>query len=349
MSYARPRSDDELWRRTRPALFDPDLAGAPAPLRLVGPGRTIPGVTVMPLGDAVVDFPADRVGGPTFREHGLSQRLAEEARPGFLVHVSSSVAPGTVVPVDVEVRAASGVVRNRIVVEPGAEVVLVERMGDEGGEQLLQHTGVTIGAGARVTWRRLLEWRRRVYAEVDVEVGADASLELTTVQTGEGLAKVEQRIRLAGAGASVDDLFVDRVGGRFRSDLFQETLHLARETPSRGEALGVVRGRGYSLHHGMTRVAPEAAGADTWFTTRHLVLDGTARADAIPKMEIQTDEVKAGHGATVGDIDSEALFYLMSRGLTREQAEALVIEGFLARVHERFPELAALEGESHEA
>jgi Fe-S cluster assembly protein SufD len=91
------------------------------------------------------------------------------------------------------------------------------------------------------------------------------------------------------------------------------------------------------VFRGIIRVWPGAQQTDAYQTNRNLLLSPEARADSLPNLEIQADDVKCSHGATVGQLDQESLFYLMSRGLTRSQAERLVVLGFLGEVLSRLP------------
>jgi Fe-S cluster assembly protein SufD len=84
-------------------------------------------------------------------------------------------------------------------------------------------------------------------------------------------------------------------------------------------------------------VHPGAQKTDAYQTNRNLLLSPHARADSLPNLEIEADDVKCSHGATVGELDAEAKFYLMSRGLDRTQAERLVVMGFLGEVLSRLP------------
>jgi Fe-S cluster assembly protein SufD len=87
----------------------------------------------------------------------------------------------------------------------------------------------------------------------------------------------------------------------------------------------------------MIYVAPEATKTDGYQANRNLVLSRQARADSIPGLEILTDDVRCTHGATVGKIDKEQTFYLESRGMPREQAERLIVEGFFDPIMQRIP------------
>ena len=100
---------------------------------------------------------------------------------------------------------------------------------------------------------------------------------------------------------------------------------------------GALDGASRAVFRGVIRVHPGAQGTDAYQTIRNLLLSPKARADSLPNLEIEADDVRCSHGATVGQLDAEAKFYLMSRGLDRVQAERLVVLGFLGEVLARLP------------
>jgi Fe-S cluster assembly protein SufD len=87
----------------------------------------------------------------------------------------------------------------------------------------------------------------------------------------------------------------------------------------------------------MIYVAPGAVGADGYQANRNLILSKGAHADSIPGLEILADDVRCTHGATVGKIDENEIFYLLSRGIPRNEAEQLIVMGFFAQILERVP------------
>jgi Fe-S cluster assembly protein SufD len=100
---------------------------------------------------------------------------------------------------------------------------------------------------------------------------------------------------------------------------------------------GALADRSRAVFRGIIRVHPGAQRTDAYQTNRNLLLSKEARADSLPNLEIQADDVKCSHAATVGQLEEDALFYLMARGLPREQAERLVVLGFLGEVLGRLP------------
>ncbi len=108
--------------------------------------------------------------------------------------------------------------------------------------------------------------------------------------------------------------------------------HAAPHGTSSQDFKSVVDGHAHAVFQGRIRVAPNAQKTDARQLSRNLLLSGTAAADAKPELEILADDVKCSHGAAVGDLDQDALFYLRARGLDDAQARALLIQGFVGEL-----------------
>jgi Fe-S cluster assembly protein SufD len=100
---------------------------------------------------------------------------------------------------------------------------------------------------------------------------------------------------------------------------------------------GALRGRARTVYQGLIKVHKDAQRSDAYQANRNLILSDKARADSIPSLEIEANDVRCTHGATVGQVDEEQLFYIMARGLSRHDAERLIIAGFFEPVLERIP------------
>jgi Fe-S cluster assembly protein SufD len=123
-------------------------------------------------------------------------------------------------------------------------------------------------------------------------------------------------------------------------------LHLAPDTTSDFAFKGVLRDTASAVWRGMIRVEKDAQGTNAYQENRNLLLSTTAHADSIPGLEILANDVRCTHGATLGQVDKEQLFYLMSRGLPHPEAERLIVRGFFQDVLDRIelePVRAALE------
>jgi Fe-S cluster assembly protein SufD len=107
---------------------------------------------------------------------------------------------------------------------------------------------------------------------------------------------------------------------------------MAPHTTSDFAFKGALRDGATAVWRGMIRVEPEAQQTNAYQENRNLLLSKKAHADSIPGLEIEANDVRCTHGATVGQVDREQLFYLMSRGLPRSEAERLIVSGFFAEV-----------------
>ncbi len=347
MNYKLPLQTDELWRRTRPETFSfPARPPSPSVAHLHSVNGVRPGSHALTLHKGLSgseDLPLSTPGA--LNSNDLSRFATLNALDGYRLIVEPSVRIETPLQAFVDLTPGdSSTILNSIHVAPGASVTLIESIHDPGGSQLLASTRVRLGEGSKLIYKRLWQWRRDVYSHTLFTLERDATLEIVTLNTGNKVSKLEQTAELSGTGARYNELFVDLASGRSHVDVTFDMRHLAPRTFSRIDARGVVRDRAYSLHHGLIKVAEQARGADTYFKSGHLLLTHTGRADGIPKLEIETDDVKAGHGHTLSDVDQEAIYYLMSRGIPAEEAEQMYVDGFLAPLYQRFTELSELMG-----
>jgi Fe-S cluster assembly protein SufD len=165
----------------------------------------------------------------------------------------------------------------------------------------------------------------------------DATLDTLNVGLGGSVTRVDLNARLLGPGANSDMLGLYFGDGKQHFDFNTSQDHIAPNTSSDLLYKGALDGSSRAVFRGIIRVHPGAQKTDAYQKNRNLLLSPNAHADSLPNLEIQADDVKCSHGATVGQLDEEAKFYLMSRGLGRVQAERLVVLGFLGEVLSRLP------------
>ncbi len=165
--------------------------------------------------------------------------------------------------------------------------------------------------------------RRDVFA-----VGARARLALHAMDLGAQLMRHDITVDLAGNGARFDARGVFALRARQHADTHLTVRHAARDTACDIAWRGVADERSRGVFHGGITVAPGADGSDAQLSSRNLLLSPAAEIDTQPVLEIHADEVKAAHGATVGQLDDRALFYLRSRGIPLDLARQLLVAGF---------------------
>ena len=174
-------------------------------------------------------------------------------------------------------------------------------------------------------------------------LGKNAELVWVFGEIGSRLTKTFSEIRLIGAGSKVTAGGIYFSAGDQHFDLDTRLVHLAPSTTSNFIYKGALYGKSRSVWQGMIHVSPEAIKADGYQSNRNLILSHNARADSLPALEILADDVQCSHGATVGNIDEDQLFYMQSRGIPRRDAERLIVEGFFEPVIEKIPDLKTKE------
>src|SRR5208337_2569164 len=138
-------------------------------------------------------------------------------------------------------------------------------------------------------------------------------------------------------GASSENIEVVFGSGTQRFDTVSNITHIGQNTSGHAISKGVVKEKARSLFKGMIRINKDAKNSRAYLAEHGMILGKEARADAIPGLEIETNEVKATHSASVAQINDEEIFYLMSRGLSEDEAKKLIIVGFFEPIVERIP------------
>ncbi len=148
------------------------------------------------------------------------------------------------------------------------------------------------------------------------------------------LGNKKLEIVLAGANASVEVWGLLMANGKQQTAFEIYITHAAPRTKSEVKVKSVLRGRSMFSFRGNVKIEKGAKGADAYLRSDALLFDEAKMGDDTPALEILEPDVKAGHAATIGKVDEQMVFYLMSRGLTRNQAERMIIEGFIGPVRQ---------------
>jgi len=209
-------------------------------------------------------------------------------------------------------------------------VVLTLRSGDA---PLLVGTTIEIIAEQASKVRLLIDDRwgaeTQDFTFIRSRVGRDAEVQIASLAIGGRLVKQTIESLLEGSGGASVIRAVALGDAEQHFDFVTLQDHIADHTVSTVEVKAALAGASRSVYYGVTRVGTEADGAGAEQENRNLLLSDRAKADSDPVLEILTaDVVRCGHGATVGPVDREALFYLQSRGLERRQALQLLVSGF---------------------
>ncbi|MFZ5912246.1 MAG: Fe-S cluster assembly protein SufD [Chloroflexota bacterium] len=230
-----------------------------------------------------------------------------------------------------------------VLVDEGASVTYVHESASptEVGMDTL-HAGIVeikVGQGASLKFVELQSWGQHVwnFSHERARVERDGNLDWIFGAIGSRLTKNFSELDLAGEGSTGRMSGFYFTDGKQHLDHDTQQNHFAPHTTSDLLFKGALKGKSRSVWQGMIYVAPGAQKTDGYQANRNLVLSPDARADSIPGLEILADDVRCTHGATVGKMEQEPLFYLKSRGIPEKEAELLVVEGFFDPIMQRIP------------
>jgi len=232
--------------------------------------------------------------------------------------------------------------RTLVVAEDGARVGLIEEFASPDLEEPAFSCGaveIVAATAAQVHYVALQRWGQGVrhMSTQRTIAGRDAKLDTLIVNLGGSVARVDLMAALEGPGARSDmlGLYFGHGDQHFDHETRQE--HRVPHASSDLLYKGGLDGESRAVFRGLIKVFPKAQRTDAYQTNRNLILSRTAQATSLPNLEIEADDVRCSHAATVGQLDEDELFYIMSRGIPRREAERLVVFGFFGDVLDRLP------------
>ena len=268
---------------------------------------------------------------------------------GTLLYVPRGVSID--LPIQILTWTANGVAsfpRTLVVAEPGSDVALVDvqassQAGDSVGEPRTPFANgaveIVAREGASVRYASVQLWADDLWSfgSHHALVERDATVETLHVALGGRLSKASVKASLRAPGATAKMLGVVLGDGRRVFDHHTCQDHLAPSTTSELSYKAVLKDRARSVFAGLIRAGREAQKTDAVQTSRNLLLNANARADAIPMLEIEANDLRCTHAATVSPVDEDQLFFLRSRGLSRHEAQQMIVEGFVEPMLAQLP------------
>ncbi|HBQ94618.1 MAG TPA: Fe-S cluster assembly protein SufD [Sulfobacillus sp.] len=234
--------------------------------------------------------------------------------------------------------------RTLIIAGINSRITVIERYisNDFEGKSLFSNVvEIMAKEGAQVHYGSVqnLSNHTEVFVTRSAVVNKDAHVDWNIGEFGGNVTIARDHTRLAEAGAQSAHTMVFFGSGHQRQDFDTEIIHGAPYSTSRITAKGVMKDKGRSAFHGITNIEHGAVRSDGRQKEQTLMLSDQSRADAVPSLLINDNDVYAAHSASAGPIDQLALFYLMARGLSEEEATRLYVHGFLAPVVDAIPGL----------
>ncbi|HXJ64333.1 MAG TPA: Fe-S cluster assembly protein SufD [Actinomycetota bacterium] len=355
--FPLPDTTQEAWRFTDLKGFDPDAFGsnghsprsaAVTMLDIDVSGLahvSEDGIEIERAPDGIIFEPLsehERLGTLVGADDKFTAHNAASWQHGLLVRVPKGVELEQPLYVRIVNSSADGSLfwRLLVVAEEGSRFSLIEEYASASPDLAAYSNAAVelfVEQGAKLEYVSLQNLSRGTWHFATHHARVERDAELDWVAGGFGSRKGKTRIQndLAGQGAT------SRVTGAYFADgeqhldydTFQE--HIAPHTTSDFAFKGALRDQATTVWRGMIRVEQEAQKTNAYQENRNLLLSKNAHADSIPGLEILANDVRCTHGATLGQVDREQLFYLMSRGLSRSEAERLIVRGFFQDVLDR--------------
>lgn len=263
---------------------------------------------------------------------------------GYLLHVPKGVA------VEIPLRVFNALTESHradlahsiIVADDSSQITIVEEQLSADAAAPGLHCGaveIFVGRNAQVNYAQVQRWNHKVwnFSSQRAIVDRDAEFRWITGALGSRVSKLNQVSVLEGTGCHVEMLGLTFTHARQHIDIHTYQEHKAPHTTSDLLYKSVLKNQSQTVWSGMIYVHPEGQHTDAYQKNDNLVLNKRAHADTLPGLEIKANEVRCTHGATAGSIDREQVFYLMSRGLSYDQAEKMIVAGFFEPAMGRIP------------
>ena len=350
-SLPAPTKTDEEWRRTDVSRLDPGQYSKLEHLdgqKLILPSALPKGVILEPLREAARKH-ADLVEPRLFS-------LVHADRDRFAALHAALFTGGTFLYVPDGVVIDQPIIGQHFSHEGGTSVLphtlivagkntrfdyldeYIAEKDDESGYRT-GSTEIFLGDGSQVGYVAVQKWGRNVwhFSDQRAELQKDSSLRLFNVTLGGKFSKTRVEASLAGEGSNAELKAIYFASGQQFFDFHTLQDHRVGNTRSDLLFKGALQDVSRTVYAGMIRIEKHAARSDAYQANRNLVLSDKAKATSIPMLEIDNNDVRCTHGATVGPVDPEHLFYLRSRGIPEPTAKRMLIQGFFGDVLDRIP------------
>jgi Fe-S cluster assembly protein SufD len=356
-SLSLPTTADEHWRFTDLKGFDPEAFSGDGATGVQAPPAMlevdVAGLAVASEGGIEIVRAPDGVTFEPLRDHprlgtliGADEKFAAHNAASWEHGLLVRIGPGVQLEQPLYVRIANSIEdgslfwRMLVLCEAESKAVLIEEYASSSPDLAGYSNAaveVFVEEAARLEYVSLQNLSRETwhFASHRARVERDAELDWVAGGFGSKKGKIWIENDLAGEGAT------SRVTGAYFADGIQHLdydtyqLHSAPNTTSDFAFKGALRDRATSVWRGMIHVEPDAQKTNAYQENRNLMLSPTTHAVPIPGLEILANDVRCTHGATVGQVDRDQLFYLMARGLSRSEAERLIVRGFFTDVLDR--------------
>lgn len=313
------------------------------------PAKAIDGVSLEKVSDLLASGEAVASLATRGADDAVGQINAAYVTDGWALSIADDTQLDTLIELQNTQKSGQGHVRFPARFGANVKATIIERQtGGAANAFSTSVSHVTVGDGAEIIWIIVRQFgdTSTQLAQFNATIGKDAKLTLYVINAGGKLIRQEVHVDVKGEDSNFQLRGLNLLDGDSHTDVTMTVGHLVENTQSTEIVRNVVTGRARGVFQGMIRVAQIAQKTDARMACNTLLISDEAEFDAKPELEIFADDVACGHGATVTEIDSDHLFYLMARGIPEGTARGLLVKAFIAEIIEELedePLVEALE------
>ncbi len=259
---------------------------------------------------------------------------------GYFLHVPSNLEVGK--PLNIEIETSkNSILHNIIIIEPNSKIDIIEEYSNSSSGQYLNSCVTRVYAmdDSRLNFFHLNNWTNDFcnFTNVIGALGANSNVNWVSACFGGKLNRLKLDTIFNGQGGQCNNLGLFLGKGNEHIDFTTNMYHNTLNTTNNVLVDGILKDQATAVYRGLIKIEKEAQKTNSYLANHNLMLGSRALANSIPSLKIDANDVKASHGSTTGKINEEHLFYLMARGLSRNEAEALIVEGFFEPIIQKIP------------
>ncbi len=344
-----PKEKDEDWRYTeieklKLENFEPFESKAKILVTELSEDLLKQGVILTDINTALEKYPAAMNYCFKSLKNGKDKFVALNAaffNTGYFLYIPKNLEIKEPIRVVVNVEV-NNFMHNLIIIEPNSQADVIEEYTNNKAESEQLNTCVTelfASNNSIINFYHLNNWTKNVYNFTNLIGTAERNSAINWISGcfGGKLNRLKIDTNFNGQGSSCSNLGIFLGKGKEHIDFTTNVYHNVENTTNDILVDGILRDESSSVYRGLIKIEKAAQKTNSYLANHILKLGDKTLANSIPSLKIDANDVKASHGATVGQINEEHLFYLMSRGLSRQDAERLIIEGFFEPVIQKIP------------
>ena len=343
-----PKEKEEDWRYTeieelKPENFEPFESETKIEITELSQELLKQGVIFTDINTALEKYPAALNYFSKSAKTGKDKFIALNASffgNGYFLYVPKNLEIREPLRAVVHMEGRTNIIHNLVIAEQNSRLDFIEEYNGNEEEKLnVPVTEVFANTNSGVNFHHLSHFGKNTASIVNIIGSAERNALINWISGcfGGKLNRLRIDTNFNGEGSRCSNLGIFLGKGKEHIDFTTNVYHNAENTTNDILVDGILRDESSSVYRGLIRIPKEGQKTNSYLANHILKLGDKTLANSIPSLKIDANDVKASHGATVGQVDEEHLFYVMSRGLSREEAQSLIIEGFFEPIIQKIP------------